>query len=160
MKCWQLNNLNMPYKDLHSKPFDETTITKLEIFEDYAEAWIPTFVMQPAINEIHLFYFFSGPGYDINGVAGSPIRLLNKINAQLGNFLQTKTKIVLHFNEFEPLKKNNQEKFELLRKNCEEYLSNHPQFKYFVDIQLYNKDVQSLFFELIPKINKYPSLVY
>ncbi len=29
----------MPYKDLHSDLFGETTITKLEIFEDYAEAW-------------------------------------------------------------------------------------------------------------------------
>jgi hypothetical protein len=25
-------------KDLHEKPFDETTIAKLEIFEDYAQA--------------------------------------------------------------------------------------------------------------------------
>ena len=39
--------------DLHSKPFDESTITKLEIFEDYAKAWIPTFVMQKDIKEIH-----------------------------------------------------------------------------------------------------------
>ena len=48
----------MPYKDLHSEPFDETTITKLEIFEDYAEAWIPTFVMQRSVDEIHVFDFF------------------------------------------------------------------------------------------------------
>ena len=32
-------------KNLHEKPFEETTIAKLEIFEDYAQAWIPTFVM-------------------------------------------------------------------------------------------------------------------
>ncbi len=32
-------------KDLHEEPFDDTTIAKLEIFEDYAKAWIPTFVM-------------------------------------------------------------------------------------------------------------------
>lgn len=50
----------MPYKDLHSEPFDETTITKLEIFEDYAEAWIPTFVMQPGIDEIMFLICFQG----------------------------------------------------------------------------------------------------
>ena len=45
----------MGYKDLHDEPFDESTIFKLEIFEDYAQAWIPTFVMQPHISEIHIF---------------------------------------------------------------------------------------------------------
>jgi len=31
----------MPAKDLHNKPFDEVTLTKLDIFEDYAEAGYP-----------------------------------------------------------------------------------------------------------------------
>lgn len=47
----------MPYKDLHEDPFDESTIAKLEIFEDYAQAWIPTFVMQ-GIPTICIFDFF------------------------------------------------------------------------------------------------------
>ena len=68
----------MPYKDLHDKAFDEATIAKLEIFEDYAQAWIPTFVMQ-SIPTICIFDFFAGTGYDKNGVAGSPIRILEKI---------------------------------------------------------------------------------
>ena len=149
----------MPYKDLHSEPFDETTITKLEIFEDYAEAWIPTFVMQRSVDEIHVFDFFAGPGYDKNGVPGSPIRLLNKVNSFLGPFLNTKTKIVLHLNEFEP-NKTKQEKFELLKKNCEEFLSANPKFKYFATIEYYNENAETLFFKLLPLIKKYPSLVY
>ncbi len=36
----------MAAKNLHDKPFTEETITKLEIFEDYAEAWLPTFIIQ------------------------------------------------------------------------------------------------------------------
>lgn len=149
----------MPYKDLHSEPFDETTITKLEIFEDYAEAWIPTFVMQQGVKEIHVFDFFSGPGFDKNSVAGSPIRLLQKINSQLGNFFKTSTKVTVHLNEYEPNKKK-QGKFELLQKNCEEYLSLNPKLKHFCSVELYNKDAELLFFELIPSIRKYPSLVY
>lgn len=149
----------MPYKDLHSEPFDETTITKLEIFEDYAEAWIPTFVMQPGIDEIHVFDFFSGPGFDKNEVAGSPIRLLTKINSYLGLFLSTKTKIVLHLNEFEPGKAK-QEKFVLLKQNCDEFLTANPKLRYFVTVEYYNEDAETLFFKLLPKIKKYPSLVY
>jgi three-Cys-motif partner protein len=151
--------LKMPYKDLHSDPFDETTITKLEIFEDYAEAWIPTFVMQPGINEIHVFDFFAGPGFDINGVPGSPIRLLNKINSYLGLFFSQKTKIVLHLNEFEP-PRINQEKFDLLKKNCDEFLTANPKVNHFATIEYYNEDAEALFFKLLHKIKQYPSLVY
>lgn len=149
----------MPYRDLHSKPFDETTITKLEIFQDYAKAWIPTFVMQPGVNEIHVFDFFAGPGFDKNGISGSPLRLLEEINAQLGNFFKTNTKITLHLNEYEPSKKK-QEKFDLLKQNCEEYLSFNPKLKHFTTINFYNEDAQTLFFKLSPLIKKYPSLVY
>ena len=38
--------------------FDSGTITKLEIFEDYAQAWIPTFLPQAHFSEIHIFDFF------------------------------------------------------------------------------------------------------
>ncbi len=111
----------MGAKNIHIEPFDKGTITKLEIFEDYAQAWIPTFVMQSHVPEIHIFDFFAGPGYDSNNVAGSPIRLLQKINEHLGNILLKKTKIILHFNEFEPTKKT-QQKFEMLQENCKEFI--------------------------------------
>ena len=149
----------MASKNLHIEPFDRGTITKLEIFEDYAQSWIPTFVMQNLVKEIHIFDFFSGPGYDCNGVAGSPIRILQKINEQLGNILSKKTKIVLHFNEFEPTKKA-QEKFELLKENCNNFIIKNPKFKYFLDINFYNENAELLFFKLLPLIRKFPSLVY
>lgn len=149
----------MPYKDLHSDSFDETTITKLEIFEDYAEAWLPTFVMQKGILEIHIFDFFAGPGYDKSGVPGSPIRLLTKITSFLGLFLHTQTEIVLHFNEFEP-NRVTQNKFNLLKQNCDEYLILNKKLKHFVTIEYYNENAETLFFKLLPKIKKYPSLVY
>lgn len=148
----------MANKDLHIKPFDSGTIAKLEIFEDYAQAWIPTFVMR-GDSHIHIFDFFSGPGYDCNNVAGSPIRLLSKINEQLGNILNKGTKIIVHLNEFEP-KKKIQNKFNLLQKNCETFLQEHSKFKYFLTVKYYNKDAAELFDELLPIIAKYPSLVY
>lgn len=35
----------MGTKNLHDKAFDDTTITKLEIFENYTKEWLPTFIM-------------------------------------------------------------------------------------------------------------------
>ena len=35
--------------DHHIKPYDAGTINKLEIFERYVEAWLPTFIMQKHI---------------------------------------------------------------------------------------------------------------
>jgi three-Cys-motif partner protein len=149
----------MSAKNIHSEPFDNGTITKLEIFEDYAQAWIPTFLKLKNCTEIHIFDFFSGPGYDSNRVAGSPIRILNKINEHLGNILNSKTKIVLHFNEFEPNKKE-QNKFNLLKENCEDYILKNSKFKYFLSINYYNESAEKLFFKLLPLIRKFPSLVY
>lgn len=87
----------MAYKDLHEEPFEESTIAKLEIFEDYAQAWIPTFVMQ-GLPTICIFDFFSGTGYDKKGVAGSPIRILEKIKEQVGHIFQKKVKLKLYLN--------------------------------------------------------------
>ncbi len=148
----------MPYIDLHTKPFDNGTVAKLEIFEAYAEAWIPTFVMNGAPH-IHVFDFFSGPGYDSLEVPGSPIRLLQKAKEYLGYFFQKKTKITLHLNEFEPTRKS-QNKFNALKHNCEEFLEKNPRMRHFLSIEYYNKNSEILFFELLPKMREYPSLVY
>lgn len=149
----------MGTKNIHLEPFDKGTITKLEIFEDYAQAWIPTFVMQPAFTEIHIFDFFSGPGFDANSIPGSPIRLLKKVNEQIRNFKETKTKIFLHFNEYEP-NRVNQKKFGQLKENCNEYIINNPDLTDFLTINYYNEDAESLFFKLLPTIKLFPSLVY
>ena len=77
----------MTHRDLHSRTFDEATITKLEIFENYAKEWIPTFVMSRFVKEIWIFDFFAGTGYDLNGIAGSPIRILQQIEESCKQFL-------------------------------------------------------------------------
>ena len=89
-------------KNLHNEPFDETTIVKLEIFEDYAKAWIPTFVMQGNLT-ICIFDFFAGPGYDCNRVLGSPIRLLEKIKEQVNRINDQNIRVEVYFNEFDKL---------------------------------------------------------
>jgi len=148
----------MAYKDLHENPFDETTIAKLEIFEDYAKAWIPTFVMSSA-NAISIFDFFAGTGYDKSGTEGSPIRILKKIREQVGNIFQKKVKVNIHFNEWHPQKKN-QYKYEALKDACKDFLEKNQDVNRAINLNFYNEDFESLFPKLLPEIKQNPSLVY
>jgi len=148
----------MAYKDLHENPFDETTIAKLEIFEDYAQAWIPTFVMSDA-DTICIFNFFSGTGYDKNGVEGSPIRILKKIKEHIGNIFQRNVNIKVYLNEWEPNKRE-QKKFELLQKACDDFFEKNPDVKRATELNLSNENFEELFPKLLPIIKKFPSLGY
>lgn len=150
--------LTMPAKDLHEEPFDEGTITKLEIFEDYARAWIPTFVMQGRPT-ICIFDFFAGTGYDIKGTPGSTLRILEKIKEQIDHIHEKKVKIRLYINEYEP-GKTNQRKFQLLKDACREYLEANQDIKNAIDVVPHNEDFGTLFPKLIQEIKKHPSLVY
>jgi three-Cys-motif partner protein len=143
----------MPIKNLHDEPFDESTIAKLQIFEDYAQAWIPTFVMQSA-STICIFDFFAGTGYDKNGVSGSPIRILEKIKEQVIHIFQKKVKVKVYLNEL------NLKKFESLKKACAEYLGKNDHIGRAIEIEFFNEDFESLFPKLLPVIKEFPSLVY
>ena len=76
----------MPGRSLFDKPFDESTLAKLAIFEAYTQSWLPVWVMYGA-TPIHIFDLFAGAGYDKTGIAGSPIRILEKIKEQMANVL-------------------------------------------------------------------------
>lgn len=143
----------MATKDLHEEPFDSATIAKLEIFEDYAQEWIPTFVMSGATT-ICIFDFFAGTGYDKNGIAGSPIRILEKIREQIGNIFQKQIKVKVFLNE-----KDN-EKFNLLRNACESYLTQFHDVKRAIQLTVLNEDFETCFETVFPEISNHPSLVY
>ncbi len=143
----------MPAKNHHAEPFSQETLAKLEIFEDYAQAWIPTFVMQ-GCETICIFDFFAGPGKDVNGIYGSPIRILEKIREQIKEIFSKCVKIKVFFNEFD------KQKFETLKNHCTEYLEIHDEVKRAVSIEYFNKDFGGLFNDLIPTIKSNPSLIY
>ena len=149
----------MVTKNLHDEPFDESTIFKLEIFEDYAQAWIPTFVMQTYIETIHIFDFFAGTGYDKNGIPGSPIRILEKIKDFKEHIFNNRIKMVVHLNEFEP-KYKRQEKFNKMQESCTQFMTDNNGLSNWVSIKYYNEDFETLFPKLLPIIKQFPSLVY
>jgi three-Cys-motif partner protein len=140
-------------KDLHEKPFDESTIAKLEIFEDYAQAWIPTFVMygDPVIC---IFDFFAGTGYDKNGIPGSPVRILRKLQEQTDSIIKKKVRVKVFFNEFDRIK------FEQLSPACNDFMNQYQELGKLVEIQFSNEDFETCFFRLFPLIREYSSLVY
>lgn len=149
----------MPALDLHDKPFDESTLAKLRIFCDYAQAWLPTFIMTGKYSEVAIFDFFAGTGYDKEGKPGSPIRLLETINSNWAYLTEKKVKVNLHLNEFEP-NRVGQKKFEVLKGTVTEYITSVPVLKNLVSVKFYNEDTEVLFPKLKNTIEEQPSLVY
>lgn len=76
----------MPADDFHDKPFDEGTLTKLQIFELYTRGWLPVFLSpeKPSHKELHIFDFFAGPGTDSSNALGSPLRLIRQLRDYQG----------------------------------------------------------------------------
>ncbi len=124
-----------------------------EFFEDYAQAWIPTFVMHRA-GTICIFDFFAGTGYDKNGVAGSPIRILKKIKEQIVPIRDNSVEVRLILNEL------NSSKFALLKQACESFLKKNTDVKQTVQIKYFNEDFEVVFPKLLEEIKKFPSLVF
>lgn len=83
--------------------YDAGTLTKLKIFELYVQEWIPVFVSQeaPPFTEVHIFDLFSGPGTDLSGVPGSPLRILGQLREyqRRGMSGWGRVKIVAHFSD-------------------------------------------------------------
>ena len=126
----------MATKDLFDKPFDDGTIDKLQIFEDYFKEWLPVFISRQEIiwNEIQIFDFFAGIGKDVNGVLGSPMRILTTLNNNKEFILKSKVKIKVIINEFD------KEKFTLLRQNLNSILDNS-----IFSLELHNEDFIKVF---------------
>ncbi|SIT94043.1 three-Cys-motif partner protein TcmP [Pontibacter indicus] len=139
--------------DLHDKPFDEATLAKLDIFEKYTQAWLPTFVMQ-STPTICIFDLFAGTGYDLNGEPGSPIRILNVIKQYIGHIFTKRVNVRLYLNEFKQGKKR------LLEQAVQQYLIENSDVARAISYKIFQQDFNQVYTELLPEIEKYPSLVF
>lgn len=149
----------MPTKNLHAQPFEEGTITKLEIFENYAKEWLPTFIMSCPSQELWIFDFFAGTGYDKANIPGSPIRLLKQVKNQVGHIFQQKVKICICLNEI------NKSKYDLLEQSCKQFIANDAELSRleetkYLTIHYRQEDFAELFPKTLSTISKHPSLLY
>jgi len=103
-------------KDIHVRPFDESTKAKLLIFRDYLKEWLPVFISKKDIiwQTINIFDFFSGPGCDIEGFKGSPLIIIEELQAYSTLIKEKKLNVKLYFNEFD------KEKYEKLKIKIQE----------------------------------------
>lgn len=92
--------------DFHEKPFDEGTLAKLELFQLYARAWLPVFLSgaEPVWPEVHIFDFFAGPGQDVAGTAGSPLRIVQEAIDCRHKLIEGKVHLHFHFSDADEAK--------------------------------------------------------
>lgn len=136
------------------KGFDEGTLTKLYIFEKYIEEWIPVFIYScPASHKLQIYDFFAGPGYDVNGVSGSPIRILKTVAKYYEDITKANKKVDILLND------DSATYHSQLRDNCEAYLESNAHLKQVVQLILYNEKVEKLLPAVISSIGDSPSLV-
>ena len=145
----------MPGKNIHKEPFDEGTITKLEIFQRYAREWLPVFVMDKR-KKVNIFDFFAGTGYDVAGVPGSPIRILEEIKGQIENIKKNGTVIHIYLNEYDKKKQ------EQLIAAVKKYLDDNQELKLPQNIRIHPfcEDFGTLYDRLEQYIGQDQSLVY
>lgn len=94
----------MPKRNLHSKPFDDATNDKLELFRKYLRGWLPVFLNSPHIETLQVFDFFAGPGSDVGGSPGSPVIICEEVQAALRAATRSDVKIKIFLNELSPTK--------------------------------------------------------
>ncbi|SHL12329.1 three-Cys-motif partner protein [Desulfatibacillum alkenivorans DSM 16219] len=144
----------MPTINLHNKPFDEATNTKLDIFQRYLEEWLPVFFRQGP-KGLMICDFFAGPGYDKKGAPGSPILIFNNIRKYQNNLLEQNVRVRIILNERDP------DKFDLLQKTItKEYGNLHAAIRNLVEVYPFQEDFQSLFGRMEDQFKKQPNLFF
>ncbi len=146
----------MSSRDVHKEPFTEETITKLEIFEKYVEAWLPVFIYS-GFKEIFIYDFFAGTGKDKNNIEGSPLRVINVIEKYTSDIIKSNTVIKLIFNELDLDKVDN------LKAIVKEKLEKLDEIKEHIEIEIYREEFNTLFFNIYKSIvnnNSFPRFMF
>lgn len=144
----------MPTIDLHEKPFDEGTITKLDVFQRYLESWLPVFIHSPGTNELNICDFFAGTGSDIEGRPGSPLLILKIVNAYKEQILQKKVKVNIILNDF------TKSKYDCLKDTISAEAKELCELSEYLEISFHNADFIDLFDELKGKLWDKPNIIF
>lgn len=139
----------MPTRDLHTKPFDAGTKTKLSIYRGYIRAWLQVFLHTDVFHgkPLQFFDLFCGPGEDSVGQPGSPLILIQELIAQQASIQERGYEVRIFFND------NDSAKIENLNRLCtERAIPWQP--------RLASLDFSEAFAQIRSDIGKGPSLVF
>ncbi|MDP9958104.1 three-Cys-motif partner protein [Epilithonimonas hungarica] len=139
----------MKSKKHFSKPFDDGTKAKLEIFTNYFTEWLPVFISSKDNNfweHIIIYDFFAGEGKDSEDNFGSPLIILNVLNKFNDLVVSTGVKIRVILNE------SNIETLKILQNNVNNFDYNRDK----IEVLLYNKPFNVLFGEIFPVMSRKP----
>ncbi|MCD4760469.1 three-Cys-motif partner protein TcmP [bacterium] len=140
-------------KDLNKKPYDEATLTKLEIFEQYLKAWLPVFIQTPHTNKAMICDFCAGSGYDSIGTHGSPIRIVKQIDDYRDQIFQNDIHIDILLNDVKSKKYR-----ELENTVAESFQEESWQGK--ITLSCRNEDFQQLFRQQYKCLKQQPNLIF
>jgi three-Cys-motif partner protein len=137
---------------LFGKPFDEGTLTKLELYRNYLKKWLPVFVANPSpfTRTINIFDFFAGMGCDSMGTMGSPMLAIVVIEEYSDWIIKNKMHVNLHLNDYDS------KKIALLKNNINALNFDNS----LVSINYYNVDATTLFGQLRPIMKNAANLVF
>lgn len=145
----------MAKKKIFSKPFDEGTKIKLDIFRNYLKAWLPTFISSTKEiywDTIYIYDFFAGEGKDSIGTLGSPLIILDVLNEFDFYVNRTPVKIKVFLNE------KGTKEYNKLCTNVNAFNYNSK-----VDVQLINEPFKDYFNSIyleLQETSKYPKLFF
>lgn len=139
----------MGKKNFHHH-FDKGTKTKLYIFNEYFKESFPVFLHSPAWEEILIYDFFAGKGYDENGEKSTSINILEQIKPYCTILSNKKKKIYVILNDLkakDELKININKYLEDCRKECATSCIFSDK-----NLKIFGNDFNQYFDEVYPKI--------
>ena len=144
----------MPILNHHRAKFDAGTETKLEIFEKYLEAWLPTFINLKTCKSVNICDFFAGPGRDVSGKPGSPLIIIDVVKRYMESIRQRRLTVNICFNELDL------NKFEALNTEISNSLPTLSEIKHFLNVQVLNEDFNELYSKMKDRIQQECNLFF
>ena len=97
---------NLALSDFNDQPYRTTTLTKLKLFRQYVEQWLPVFISDGhrSAEQVNIVDFFSGSGTDIDGNPGTPLLLLDLVSKHLLRNSHWRGTILIHLNDIKAKK--------------------------------------------------------
>ncbi len=140
-------------KDINKQPYDEATLTKLEIFEGFLGEWLPVFIHDQFTTKVMVCDFFAGSGQDSEGVPGSSLRILQVIEKFRDQILENDISIDVVLNEAAVNKYN-----ELQTLITSKFDPASWQNK--ISISIHNEKFQELFQDKYEQLKEQPNLLF